>query len=53
MKAQRRSGGIALTIFNLGGGWETVVNATTQATLPPEKGPGTHRRGGCVDPRDV
>jgi hypothetical protein len=48
-KAQRGSRGIAL-LFNLGAGWEWVVNATPRSLYPRER-PGTHCTGGWVSPR--
>jgi hypothetical protein len=48
-KAQRGSRGIAL-FFNLGAGWEWVVNATPRSLYPRER-PGTHCIGGWEGPR--
>jgi len=49
MKAQRGRRGIGL-LFNLGPGWEWVINATPRSPYPRER-PGTHSIGGWVGPR--
>jgi hypothetical protein len=35
-------------LFNLGEGWECVVNVTPRP-LYPQESPGTHCKGGCVE----